>query len=76
MNTDIKILRVVGESLPKTLHGDLNLLETLTSSGLLRKYYQDALGMREYLGEMSRVMHHLTHEFANTSILEIGRYQE
>ncbi|KAH6627325.1 hypothetical protein F5144DRAFT_494218 [Chaetomium tenue] len=71
-NTDLEILRVVGEGLPKALRGELNLLETITNNGLLRKYYQDALGMREYLVEISRVMHHISHRFANLNILEIG----
>ncbi|EAQ88667.1 hypothetical protein CHGG_05286 [Chaetomium globosum CBS 148.51] len=71
-NTDLEILRAVGEGLPKALRGELNLLETITNNGLLRKYYQDALGMREYLGEICRVMHHVSHRFANLNILEIG----
>ncbi|KAK3296553.1 uncharacterized protein B0H64DRAFT_323128 [Chaetomium fimeti] len=72
MNTDLEILRVVGEGLHKALRGELNLLETVTNNGLLRKYYRDALGMKEYLGEMARVMHTVSHKFSNINILEIA----
>ncbi|KAI0599583.1 hypothetical protein F4775DRAFT_600111 [Biscogniauxia sp. FL1348] len=69
---DVRIIRAVGEAMPRVFEGETTILEHLLPTGLLTDYYVNALGMRQSSGWIGRAVEQLVHRYPRMSILEIG----
>src|SRR5438045_693306 len=45
---DVRIMKVVGEQMPKVIRGETTILEHLLPTGLLDEYYVNALGFPQF----------------------------
>ena len=69
---DLKIMHVVGEQMPKVLHGHTTILEHILPNGLLDNYYVNALGFPQFSKWLARMAGQIAHRHPNMDILEIG----
>lgn len=69
---DVRIIRGVGEAMPRVFEGETTILEHLLPTGLLTDYYVNALGMRQSSGWIGRAVKQIVHRYPRMNILEIG----
>ena len=74
-SVDIKIMHVIGEQMPKVIHGQTTILEHLIPNNLLNDYYINALGFPRVIKWLSRMAVQITHRYPHMKILEIGLYK-
>ncbi|TPX14116.1 uncharacterized protein E0L32_000510 [Thyridium curvatum] len=70
--TELKLACVVGENLPAVLRGEATILEHMTKDGLLDRFYEVAMGIRELTSALGRTVKQLVHRHPRMKILEIG----
>ncbi|KAK4035028.1 hypothetical protein C8A01DRAFT_48697 [Parachaetomium inaequale] len=69
---DLRLMRAVGDNMVAAARNEMNILEAMMKDNMLNDFYADALGMQEYLLDMSRMIGQLSHRFPHLSVLEIG----
>lgn len=69
---DLRLMRAVGENMVAAVRNEMNILEAMMQDNMLNDFYAYALGMDEYLVDMSRMIGQLSHRFPHLSVLEIG----
>ncbi|PGH19023.1 hypothetical protein AJ79_00057 [Helicocarpus griseus UAMH5409] len=71
-STDLRLIKAVGENLPKAVRKEINILEVMFEDNLLNEFYSNGFGMQRYLADAARVVSELSHRFPHQNILEIG----
>ncbi|SPO01909.1 related to polyketide synthase [Cephalotrichum gorgonifer] len=69
---DVKIMKVVGEQMPRVFRGETTILEHLRPNNLLDDYYVGALGFPKFSKWLGRTVSQITHRYPHMNILEIG----
>ncbi|KAB5550768.1 polyketide synthetase [Coniochaeta sp. 2T2.1] len=70
--TELQLACVVGENLPAVFRGETTILEHMTKDGLLDRFYEVAMGIREVTLSLGRTVEQLVHRYPRMKILEIG----
>lgn len=71
-NLDLRLMKLVGENLPKALRKEINILEVMFEDNLLNDFYSRGFGMQRYLVDAARIVGEISHRFPHQNILEIG----
>ncbi|KAK0614004.1 hypothetical protein B0T14DRAFT_606389 [Immersiella caudata] len=69
---DLRLMRAVGENMQAAVRRDMNILEAMMKDNMLNDFYAYALGMEDYLTDLTRMIGQLSHRFPHLSVLEIG----
>lgn len=69
---DLEIMHVVGEQMPRVIHGQTTILEHLLPNNLLDNYYVNALGFPQFSKWLARMAGQIAHRYPRMNILEIG----
>ncbi|KAJ5656202.1 hypothetical protein N7507_008152 [Penicillium longicatenatum] len=70
--TELQLCCVVGDTLPAVLRGETTILEHMTKDGLLDRFYEVAMGIREVTITLGRTVKQLVHRYPRMKMLEIG----
>ncbi|TQV90541.1 hybrid NRPS/PKS enzyme [Cordyceps javanica] len=70
--TELKLARAVGDNLPAVLRGETTILEHMTKDGLLDRFYEIGMGLREWTLFLGRTVKQIVHRYPRMRILEIG----
>ena len=62
----------MGDNIPAVLRGETTILEHMTKDGLLNRFYEVGLGLREFSTFLARTVKQLVHRHPRMKILEIG----
>lgn len=62
----------MGDNIPAVLRGETTILEHMTKGGLLNRFYEVGLGLREFSTFLARTVKQLVHRHPRMKILEIG----
>lgn len=71
-NPVVKIMRLVGETMPLVFRGETTMLEHLRTSGLLDEYYAHGFGTMQSSMWLSNIMKQITDRRPHLRLLEIG----
>ncbi|KAJ4294702.1 hypothetical protein N0V88_004936 [Collariella sp. IMI 366227] len=71
-NIDLKLMHAVGESFPRVIRGETNMLEAMVEGNKLDRFYIEALGMSRYLEELARMAAQVSHRHPHMHVLEVG----
>ncbi|KAK2776557.1 lovastatin nonaketide synthase [Colletotrichum kahawae] len=71
-NSVVKIMRLVGETMPKVFRGETTMLEHFRTSGLLDEYYAHGFGTMQSSMWLSGIVKQLTDRRPHLNLLEIG----
>ncbi|CAO1598305.1 hypothetical protein XANCAGTX0491_002075 [Xanthoria calcicola] len=69
---DLQLMQAVGEILPAVMRGEMNMLEPMVRNNMLNRFYTDALGMKRYLQDLTRMAAQISHRYPHMSVLEVG----
>ncbi|EXL67078.1 hypothetical protein FOPG_16777 [Fusarium oxysporum f. sp. conglutinans race 2 54008] len=69
---DIKILRTIGDLMPRVFEGETTILENLFPTGLMTDYYANSLGQQQSMKWIGRAVAQITHRYPRMNILEVG----
>ncbi|KAJ5094616.1 hypothetical protein N7456_010477 [Penicillium angulare] len=69
---DMKVMRMVGESLSSVVRGEENLLDILMNDNLLSQFYTQTMGIQSCLNQASQIAFQISHRFPHINVLEIG----
>lgn len=72
-NSVVKIMRLVGETMPKVFKGETTMLEHFRTSGLLDEYYAHGFGTMQSSMWLSGIVKQLTDRRPHLNLLEIGK---
>ncbi|KAK4982772.1 hypothetical protein LTR66_009106 [Elasticomyces elasticus] len=70
--TELQLARAVGDNLPAVLRGETTILEHMTKDGLLDRFYEVGMGLREWTLFLGRTVKQLVRRYGHMKILEIG----
>lgn len=62
----------MGDNLPAVLRGETTILEHMTKDGLLDRFYEIAMGIKEVTPSLGRTVKQLVHRYPRMKMLEIG----
>lgn len=68
----MQLARAVGDNLPAVLRGETTILEHMTKDGLLDRFYEVGMGLREWTLFLGRTVKQIVHRHPHMKILEIG----
>nr|WHN38868.1 polyketide synthase 7/nonribosomal peptide synthetase [Elsinoe perseae] len=68
----IRIIRRVGEALPRAIAGETTMIESLFSTDIITKYYRSAAGMDVGVQWSAGFVEQISHRFPNMHVLEVG----
>ncbi|KAE8834712.1 hypothetical protein PTNB73_08612 [Pyrenophora teres f. teres] len=71
-NSDVKIMLLVGATMPRVFKGETTMLEHFRTSGLLDEYYSNGFGTKQSTLWVASVLKQLTDRNPHLSMLEIG----
>ncbi|KUJ20445.1 polyketide synthetase [Mollisia scopiformis] len=69
---DMQLACAVGDNLPAVLRGQTTILEHLTKDGLLDRFYEIGMGLKEFSTFLGKTVKQLVHRHPRMKILEIG----
>ena len=69
---DVRLIRAVGENLPKVIRDRSNILEYMAQDGLLSDFYEQGLGLTASNRWISRIVRQIAHRYPHMKIFEIG----
>ncbi|OAA39750.1 Beta-ketoacyl synthase [Metarhizium rileyi] len=69
---DMKIIRLVGEQMPRVFRGETTMLQQFRETGVLDDYYTHGFGFRESSRWMSRIVRQIAERYPHMNILEAG----
>jgi len=70
---DVRIMRMVGEQMPRVFRGETTILEHLRPNSLLDDYYVGALGFPKFSKWLGRTVKQIAHRYPHMNVLEIGQ---
>ncbi|EDU46789.1 lovastatin nonaketide synthase [Pyrenophora tritici-repentis Pt-1C-BFP] len=71
-NSDVKIMLLVGATMPRVFKGETTMLEHFRTSGLLDEYYSNGFGTKQSTLWVASVLKQLTDRNPHLSMMEIG----
>ncbi|KAI1768458.1 hypothetical protein GGR53DRAFT_532368 [Hypoxylon sp. FL1150] len=71
-NSDVKIMLLVGKTMPRVFRGETTMLEHFRTSGLLDEYYSNGFGTRQTTMWVGSILRQMTSRNPHLSLLEIG----
>ncbi|KAF2129141.1 polyketide synthase PksF [Dothidotthia symphoricarpi CBS 119687] len=71
-NSDVRIMLLVGQTMPRVFKGETTMLEHFRTSGLLDEYYSNGFGTKQSTLWVASVLKQLTDRNPHLSLLEIG----
>ncbi|KAI1298194.1 hypothetical protein F5Y03DRAFT_386702 [Xylaria venustula] len=71
-NSDVKIMLLVGKTMPRVFEGETTMLEHFRTSGLLDEYYANGFGTKQSTIWVGSVLKQLTSRNPRLKLLEIG----
>ncbi|KAF9872525.1 hypothetical protein CkaCkLH20_10022 [Colletotrichum karsti] len=71
-NSDVRIMLLVGKTMPRVFRGETTMLEHFRTSGLLDEYYANGFGTKQSTMWVGSVIKQLTNRNPHLNILEIG----
>ncbi|KAL7776920.1 hypothetical protein CFE70_007340 [Pyrenophora teres f. teres 0-1] len=71
-NSDVKIMLLVGATMPRVFKGETTMLEHFRTSGLLDEYYSNGFGTKQSTLWVASVLKQLIDRNPHLSMLEIG----
>ncbi|KAI3396960.1 hypothetical protein diail_11360 [Diaporthe ilicicola] len=69
---DMKLACAVGDNLPAVLRGETTILEHLTKDGLLDRFYEVGMGLKEVSFFLGQTVKQVVHRHPRMKMLEIG----
>ena len=69
----MKLACAVGDNLPAVIRGETTILEHLTKDGLLDRFYEVGLGLKEFSALLGKIVKQVVHRHPRMKILEIGK---
>lgn len=72
-NPVVKIMLLVGNTMPKVFRGETTMLEHFRTSGLLDEYYAKGFGTAQSTLWLSNVVKQITDRRPHLNLLEIGK---
>ncbi|KAJ6020506.1 hypothetical protein N7540_006010, partial [Penicillium herquei] len=69
---DMKLMQLIGDSLPSIIHGETNMLELLMKDNLMNRFYAETLGIQPYLSRVAQIAAQISNRFPQINVLEIG----
>lgn len=73
-NSDVRIMLLVGETMPQVFKGETTMLEKFRESGLLDEYYAHGFGTLQSSTWLSNTVRQLSECHPHLNIMEIGEY--
>ncbi|KAI4671892.1 putative Hybrid PKS-NRPS biosynthetic cluster [Alternaria triticimaculans] len=70
--TELQLARAVGDNLPAVLRGETTILEHMTKDGLLDRFYEVGMGLREWSLFLGQTVKQIVHRYGRMKVLEIG----
>lgn len=71
-NSDVRIMLLVGQTMPRVFRGETTMLEHFRTSGLLDEYYANGFGTKQSTVWVGNTIRQLTDRNPHLNILEIG----
>lgn len=71
-NSDVRIMLLVGKTMPRVFRGETTMLEHFRTSGLLDEYYANGFGTKQSTIWVGSIIKQLTNRNPHLNILEIG----
>ncbi|KAF2158977.1 hypothetical protein M409DRAFT_30511 [Zasmidium cellare ATCC 36951] len=71
-NSDVQIMLLVGNTMPRVFTGETTMLEHFRSSGLLDQYYAHGFGTMQSSRWLAQTVKQITDRHPHLSILEVG----
>ncbi|KAI0889613.1 polyketide synthase [Annulohypoxylon maeteangense] len=71
-NADVKIMLLVGETMPRVFAQETTMIEHMRASGLLDEYYADGFGTKQSVSWLGNTVKQITDRHPHLNILEIG----
>ncbi|KAI1456609.1 polyketide synthase [Annulohypoxylon moriforme] len=71
-NADVKIMLLVGETMPRVFAQETTMIEHMRTSGLLDEYYADGFGTKQSVAWLGNTVKQITDRHPHLNILEIG----
>nr|A0A0C6E0I7.1 RecName: Full=Highly reducing polyketide synthase bet1; Short=HS-PKS bet1; AltName: Full=Betaenone biosynthesis cluster protein 1 [Neocamarosporium betae]BAQ25466.1 polyketide synthase [Neocamarosporium betae] len=71
-NSDVKIMLLVGNTMPRVFKGETTMLEHFRTSGLLDEYYSNGFGTKQSTLWVASILKQLTDRNPHLNMLEIG----
>lgn len=71
-NSDVKIMLLVGATMPRVFRGETTMLEHFRTSGLLDEYYSNGFGTKQSTLWVASILKQLTDRNPHLNMLEIG----
>lgn len=72
-NPVVKIMLLVGNTMPKVFRGETTMLEHFRTSGLLDEYYAKGFGTAQSTLWLSNIVKQITDRRPHLNLLEIGK---
>ena len=69
---DVRLIKAVGENLPKVIRERSNILEYMAHDGLLSDFYEQGLGLTASNRWISRIVRQIAHRYPHMDVFEIG----
>ncbi|KAK6063375.1 Polyketide synthase-nonribosomal peptide synthetase 2 [Seiridium cupressi] len=69
---DVKVMHLVGETMPKAFRKETTMLENFRTTGLLDDYYVEGFGLGQSSLWIAKTVAQLTARYPNLNILEVG----
>lgn len=64
---------VVGDNLPAVIRGETTILEHMTKDGLLDRFYEVGMGLKEVSYFLGQTVKQIVHRYPRMKMLEIGK---
>ena len=72
-NSDVRIMLLVGETMPQVFRGETTMLENFRESGLLDEYYAHGFGTLQSSMWLSNAVKQISDCHPHLKIMEIGK---
>jgi hybrid polyketide synthase/nonribosomal peptide synthetase ACE1 len=70
---EMQLACVVGDKLPAVIRGETTILEHMVKDGLLERWYQYGVGLKEVSKNLGGTVKQIVNRHAHMDILEIGK---
>lgn len=72
-NSDVRIMLLVGLTMPHVFKGETTMLENFRTSGLLDEYYSNGFGTKQSTMWVGSIVKQLTDRNPHLNIVEVGK---
>lgn len=70
--SDVRLMHLVGQEMPRAIHDECDMLEVLRGSKLLDDYYENEFGLHQLSSWIGRAASNIADRYGHMKILEIG----